>query len=156
MGVEVADLHAWRDDHYAPERLILVAAGKLEHDALVDLAEEAFGDMARRRSRRSSPAPSSAAGAPRTARHAGPSRLAMPAPNWGRIRYASQLFADVAGTGARRGCSRRCARTGLAYRLRRRPELPTVASSGSISPAATSSTGRTRRPNASSPPPPPR
>src|SRR6185436_13493601 len=102
MGVSVADLHAWRDDHYAPERLILVAAGKLEHDALVDLAEAAFGDMARRPLAPVEPGifvggrrPESRKG---TQAHLA---FAMPAPDWAHEdAYAAQLFADVAGTGA--------------------------------------------------------
>ncbi|HEY5712943.1 MAG TPA: pitrilysin family protein [Allosphingosinicella sp.] len=102
MGVEVSDLHAWRDDHYAPERLILVAAGKLEHDALVDLAEAAFGDMARRPL--AAVEPGAFVGGRRTENRKGTQAhlaFAMPAPNWGQDdSYAAQLFADVAGTGA--------------------------------------------------------
>ncbi|KPF78848.1 peptidase M16 [alpha proteobacterium AAP81b] len=41
-GLGVADLHAWRDRHYAPERLTLVIAGKFDHAAVMRLAEEAF------------------------------------------------------------------------------------------------------------------
>jgi predicted Zn-dependent peptidase len=102
MGVEVADLHAWRDDHYAPERLILVAAGKLEHDALVDLAEAAFGDMARRPL--APVEPGAFVGGRRTENRKGTQAhlaFAMPAPNWAHDdSYAAQLFSDVAGTGA--------------------------------------------------------
>jgi predicted Zn-dependent peptidase len=36
------DLLGWQAAHYAPQRLTLVAAGKLEHDALCRLAEAAF------------------------------------------------------------------------------------------------------------------
>lgn len=36
------DLRAWRDRHYAPERLTLVVAGKLAHDEVMRLAEAAF------------------------------------------------------------------------------------------------------------------
>lgn len=102
MGVEVADLHAWRDDHYAPERLILVAAGKLEHDALVDLAEAAFGDM---KPRPLAPVePGAFVGGRRTENRKGTQAhlaFAMPAPDWAHPdAYAAQLFADVAGTGA--------------------------------------------------------
>jgi predicted Zn-dependent peptidase len=36
------DLVGWQADHYAPQRLSLVAAGKVDHDALCRLAEAAF------------------------------------------------------------------------------------------------------------------
>lgn len=36
------DLLAWQATHYAPDRLTLVAAGKVDHDALCRLAEAAF------------------------------------------------------------------------------------------------------------------
>ncbi len=36
------DLLGWQADHYAPQRLTLVAAGKLDHDILCRLAEAAF------------------------------------------------------------------------------------------------------------------
>jgi predicted Zn-dependent peptidase len=101
-AIEVADLHAWRDDHYAPERLILVAAGKLEHDRLVDLAENAFGDMAPRAA--PVPEPGRFGGGRRAERRKGSQAhlaFAMPAPAWNHAdAYAAQLFADVAGTGA--------------------------------------------------------
>ncbi len=101
-AVAVEDLHAWRDAHYAPERLILVAAGKLEHARLLDLAAAAFGDMAPR------PAPAAEpgrfAGGLRAERRKGSQAhlaFAMPAPAWHDPQaYAAQLFADVAGTGA--------------------------------------------------------
>jgi predicted Zn-dependent peptidase len=100
--ITVSDLQAWLDTHYRPNRLILVAAGKLEHEALVDLAESRFGDMApaavvdaeparfvggwryeRRKSRQAQVA------------------IGMPAPAWGDAdNYAAQLFADVVGVGA--------------------------------------------------------
>jgi len=45
-AITVEHLHQWRDRHYVPNRLILVAAGKLDHERLVELADKAFGDMA--------------------------------------------------------------------------------------------------------------
>ena len=100
--VTVDDLHAWRDDHYAPGRLMLVAAGKLEHAQLVDLAEAAFGDMS---PRAAAPAERSRfVGGRRAERRKGTQAhlaFAMPAPAWNDAdAYAAQLFADVAGTGA--------------------------------------------------------
>ncbi len=41
-GLTVADLHAWRDRHYAPQRLTLVVAGKADHATVMRLAEAAF------------------------------------------------------------------------------------------------------------------
>jgi predicted Zn-dependent peptidase len=40
-----ADLRAFTAAHYAPERMILAAAGAVDHDALVKLAERLYGDM---------------------------------------------------------------------------------------------------------------
>lgn len=101
-AIEVADLQGWLDTHYRPNRLILVAAGKLEHERLVDLAEQQFGDMA--------PA---LASRPEAARFEGGWRydrrksrqaqiaIGMPAPSWrDEGNYAAQLFADVVGVGA--------------------------------------------------------
>ena len=100
--ISVDDLRGWLDTHYRPNRLILVAAGKLEHEQLVDLAEQQFGDMA------AGPMVS-----PEAARFVGgwhydrrKSRQAqvaigMPAPAWGDSgNFAAQLFADVVGVGA--------------------------------------------------------
>ena len=101
-AVTVDDLHAWLADHYAPGRLLLVAAGKLEHDRLVDLAEAAFGDM--KPTGATDPEPGRFAGGRRVERRKGTQAhlaFAMPAPAWGDAdAYAAQLFADVAGTGA--------------------------------------------------------
>ncbi|WP_372918445.1 M16 family metallopeptidase [Sandarakinorhabdus sp.] len=36
------DLLGWQADHYAPQRLTLIAAGKVDHDALCRMAEAAF------------------------------------------------------------------------------------------------------------------
>jgi predicted Zn-dependent peptidase len=40
------DLRGWRGQHYAPERLTLVVAGKLSHDEVMRLAEAAFPQAA--------------------------------------------------------------------------------------------------------------
>lgn len=100
-GIATDDLKRWLGDHYVPGRLVLVAAGKLDHERLVALAEAAFGDMA-----------PGAAPQVEDARFAGGVRsqrgkadqahvaIAMPAPGWGaEDAYASQLFADVVGAG---------------------------------------------------------
>ncbi len=40
-----ADLQGFIADHYGPEQMVLAAAGAVDHDAIVKLAEELFGDM---------------------------------------------------------------------------------------------------------------
>ncbi|KIN60291.1 Peptidase, M16 family [Sulfitobacter noctilucae] len=40
-----ADLQGFIADHYGPEQMVLAAAGAVDHDAIVRLAEELFGDM---------------------------------------------------------------------------------------------------------------
>ena len=44
-AIAVGDLHDWLADHYRPDGLILAAAGKVDADALVRLAEARFGDL---------------------------------------------------------------------------------------------------------------
>jgi predicted Zn-dependent peptidase len=39
------DLQGFIQDHYGPEQMILSAAGAVDHDAIVRLAEQLFGDM---------------------------------------------------------------------------------------------------------------
>lgn len=101
-AITAGDLHDWLGSQYSPDRLVLVAAGKLEHAHLVDLAEAAFGDMAA--SQRLEPEPACFAGGghfePRKGAQAHIA-IAMPAPEWGGPdAYASQLFADVVGVGS--------------------------------------------------------
>jgi len=100
--VGIDDLARWRDDHYRPNRLILVAAGKLEHAALVEIAERRFGDMT------GSPAPplepARFAGGWRSERSRGKQAhlaIGMAAPSWREPEnHAAQMFADVVGVGA--------------------------------------------------------
>ena len=42
------DLQGFMDEHYAPDRMILSAAGAVDHDAIVKQAEAIFGGMASR------------------------------------------------------------------------------------------------------------
>ena len=44
-GLQVADLHAWLDDRYRPGGLVLAAAGMVDEDALLRLAEARWGDL---------------------------------------------------------------------------------------------------------------
>jgi predicted Zn-dependent peptidase len=102
-GISVDDLHGWLATHYGPSELVLVAAGKLEHQGLVDLAEAAFGDM--QPSSGTVPEPGCFVGGRRfESRKSGDQAhiaIAMLAPAWGAPdAYASQLFADVVGAGS--------------------------------------------------------
>ena len=44
-AIAVDDLHAWRSERYRAGSLFLVAAGKVDHDALVRLAETRFAGL---------------------------------------------------------------------------------------------------------------
>ncbi len=95
------DLGGFIRSHYAPGRMILAAAGDVDHDRIVRLAEGLFGDMA----------PAGAA-APQAAAYAGGERrvvkpleqahmaLALPAPSFlDKGFYAAQILAVVLGGG---------------------------------------------------------
>jgi predicted Zn-dependent peptidase len=101
-GISADDLHDWLASHYGPSNLVLVAAGKLEHQQLVDLAEQAFGEM--RPSEPSSAPDAQFVGGARFERRRSDQAhiaIAVPAPSWGAPdAYASQLFADVVGAGS--------------------------------------------------------
>ena len=101
-GISPDDLHHWLESQYAPGSLVLVGAGKLEHQRLVDLAEAAFGTM------RPRPAPVQPSATFTGGRRFGRRKsaqahiaIAMAAPEWDSPdAYASQMFADVAGAGS--------------------------------------------------------
>jgi predicted Zn-dependent peptidase len=99
--VEVEHLHAWRRERYRAGSLILVAAGKVEHERLVALAERHFADL-----------PAGALDAAEPGRFTGGARVgrvpseqahltlgfAAPAqrdPDY----FAARLFSDIAGGG---------------------------------------------------------
>ena len=101
-AITVGDLDSWRSEQYRAGSLSLVAAGKVEHDRLVELAERWFGDLAEG----TAPAPDEArfTGGSRVGRRqgdqahlalgfAGPALLDPDA-------QASRLFVDIAGGGA--------------------------------------------------------
>ena len=101
-SIRVDDLHDWLQRQYVPDSLVLVAAGKLEHEQLVDHAQQAFGDM-----KSSEPAeadPGRFVGGQRFERRKSEQAhivIAMAAPEWGAVdAYASQFFADAVGAGA--------------------------------------------------------
>ena len=101
-AVTVADLCHWRDRHYRGEGVALVAAGKVDHDALVTLAESRFAGLL------PGPAPANDparfVGGTRHGRHATEQAqltLGFPgrsdrAPDY----YAARLFSDIVGSGA--------------------------------------------------------
>jgi len=45
-SVPVPDISSWHDGRYVPGNMVLAAAGNLEHDRIVELAERAFGGVA--------------------------------------------------------------------------------------------------------------
>ena len=45
-GIDVAALSRWLEEQYRPHGLVLAAAGKVDEDALLQLAEARFGDLA--------------------------------------------------------------------------------------------------------------
>ena len=96
------DLHAWRDQHYRAGSLTLVAAGKVDHDALVSLAEARFGAL-----------PAGNCGAAEPARFVGGSRAGRPRADQAHLAtaypgpalldpdfHAARLFTDLVGGGA--------------------------------------------------------
>ena len=101
-AVTVADLDHWRDAHYRGEGVILVAAGKVDHDQLVELAGRHLAAM---------PAGAAAAhepgcfiGGTRIGRHPTEQAqltLGYPAPSdKAPDYYAARLFCDIVGSGA--------------------------------------------------------
>lgn len=44
-AITVDDLRSWTRSHYRPQSMVLAAAGKIDFDALVDIAERRFGDL---------------------------------------------------------------------------------------------------------------
>jgi predicted Zn-dependent peptidase len=100
-SVAVSDLHAWREGRYRAGALVLVGAGKLDHDALVALAESRFADL-----------PEGTIGAPEAAAYSGGARirrtasdqahlaLGFPAPAQRAPDYfAARFFSDIVGGG---------------------------------------------------------
>nr|MDP8994724.1 insulinase family protein [Pseudomonadota bacterium] len=100
--VGVADLHDWRLSRYRAGSLTLVAAGKVEHEALVELAARHFEALPGGRAE--PPAPARFTGGARVGRT--PSEqahvaLAFPAPaQLDADHMPARLFCDVLGGGA--------------------------------------------------------
>ena len=101
-AVSVDDLHDWRATRYRAGSLFLVAAGRVDHEALVRLAEARFAGLPEGEIERAAPARFAggirAGGARADQAHlafanAGPAQLD---PDY----YAARLFADLVGGGA--------------------------------------------------------
>ena len=100
-AITLDDLHRWRSDHYRGGGLILAAAGKVDHDRLVKLAERHFAELPSGGSPefvRATFAAGSRAG--RTPSDQAHLTLAYPAPAATADDYfAARLFADIVGGG---------------------------------------------------------
>jgi len=101
-SVRVADLNHWRDLHYRAEDVALVAAGKVDHDRLVELAATHLAALP--------PGPKAAhavaefVGGTRIGSHPTEQAqltLGFPAPcDTAPDYYAARLFSDIVGSGA--------------------------------------------------------
>ena len=101
-SITVADLHDWRTGLYRAGGLTLVAAGKVEHDELVRLAEARFGSL-----------PEGTVAPVEPARFGGGARSSRPKAEQAHLTaayaapgihdpayYAARLFSDIVGSGA--------------------------------------------------------
>lgn len=99
--IALDDLHAWRNDHVRAGSAILVAAGKVDHERLVGLAEERFADLPRGVSGVAAPGRftggTHVGSAPSEQAHL---TLGFPAPaQRDPDHFAARLFADIVGGG---------------------------------------------------------
>jgi len=103
-AIGLGDLAAWRDCHVRAGGLMLVAAGKVDHAQLVDLAEARLGYI---------PAAAAAASPPEAGRFAGGARALRPRADQAHLTFAwrgvpaldpdyfaLRLFSDIVGSGA--------------------------------------------------------
>ena len=101
-AVTVADLQHWRDLHYRGDDVSLVAAGKVDHDQLVELAERHLAAI-----------PAGPKGAHEVARFVGGTRVVRHPTEQAQLTlgfagpsdnapdyYAARLFSDIVGGGA--------------------------------------------------------
>lgn len=100
-AITLDDLHRWRSDHYRAGGLILAAAGKVDHDALVALSERHFANLQSGERPGFEPATFTAGSrVGRTPSDQAHLTLAYPAPAATADEYfAARLFADIAGGG---------------------------------------------------------
>jgi predicted Zn-dependent peptidase len=100
-AIALDDLHDWQRSRYRAGSLALVAAGKVEHEALVALAEEHFAALPG--GTIEDPAPARFTGGTRVSRMSSEQAhltLAFPAPSQRDPAYfAARLFADAVGGG---------------------------------------------------------
>ncbi|MFL6863718.1 MAG: M16 family metallopeptidase [Allosphingosinicella sp.] len=100
-AIRVEDLHEWRRRHYCAGSLALVAAGKVDHDALVALAERHLADL-----------PAGIVAPPEPGRFTGGTRVGRGASEQAHLTlafsapaqrdpdyFAARLFADAVGGG---------------------------------------------------------
>jgi predicted Zn-dependent peptidase len=98
-----AEIQAWYDEIYKPDNFILAAAGNLDHDDLITLANEYFGDLKPRGSQLTSPTPDSSASI--TLRHKAEleqSHLVIGAPCPSLVsedRYVANILSMILGGG---------------------------------------------------------
>jgi predicted Zn-dependent peptidase len=101
-AITVADLDGWRASQYRAGSLSLVAAGKVDHEPLVALAEQWFGDL--EDGKVAPPEPAHFTGGNRVGRsHGDQAHLALGfagPPLLDPQAYPARLFADIAGGGA--------------------------------------------------------
>ena len=100
-GIETADLFAWRDAHYRGSSLVLAAAGKVEHERLVELADRHLGELGGGQA----PAAEPAFFTPHRRRGRAKAEQAQLTAGWAapalrsEEMLAARLFADIAGGG---------------------------------------------------------
>jgi predicted Zn-dependent peptidase len=101
-AIGVDDLSDWRRRQYRAENLYLVAAGKVDHDAVVALAEQHFADLAA--GSIAEPEPARFTGGARVGRAKAEQAhlaLAFPAPaQLADDYFAARFFCDIVGGGA--------------------------------------------------------
>jgi predicted Zn-dependent peptidase len=101
-AIEAGDLHRWRLDKYRVGSLILVAAGKVDHDGIVALAEERFAGLPE--GRREGHEPARFTGGARVGRtRAEQSHLALGFRGPAQLDadyYAARFFSEIVGGGA--------------------------------------------------------
>jgi predicted Zn-dependent peptidase len=101
-AIRQGDLFAWRDDHYRAGSMVLSAAGAVEHEAVMTLAERHLGGLAAGKVPAADPARFTAHSRHERAKaDQAQITLAYAAPGLTDEEYlAARLFADIAGGGA--------------------------------------------------------
>lgn len=114
-------LAAWRDVLYAPEALVVSAAGAVDEDQLLKLAERDFGDMAPGAAAPACPTAAFAGGLRRTAKSLEQANLVILLPAVGATDpdyFALRLLAEILGGGmASRLFQEAREKRGLAYAI---------------------------------------